>query len=72
MLSTAVKTSFAPEGFCLVMHSILRKKITTEIIIHIRLVVKWLNDGFPDIIIKEGYSIRSVFFIKPLRDHLSG
>lgn len=34
-----------------------KKKITTEIIIHIRLVVKSLNDGCPNIITNEGLLI---------------
>lgn len=46
LLSITIKTSFTPE-----------EKITREISILIRLVVKWLNDGYSNIIINEDSSI---------------
>lgn len=69
-LSTTIKTSFVPKDFCLVMHIILSKKITTEVILHIRLVVESLNDSCPNIITNEDLLIISVFLINSLRDQL--
>lgn len=53
--------------FCNAQH--LKYKIATEIITHIRRVVKWLNDC-PNIIINEDSSIRRVFLIITLGNQL--